>query len=73
VNRPAPLAAYRTITAMLEPLAPWLLARRAAKGKEDKARIGERLGHPSLARPAGPLVWLHGASVGENSRARPCW
>lgn len=71
MNRPPPLAAYRTITAMLEPVAPWLLARRAAKGKEDKARIGERLGHPSLARPAGPLVWLHGASVGETLSLLP--
>jgi 3-deoxy-D-manno-octulosonic-acid transferase len=25
----------------------------------------ERLGRASIARPAGPLVWVHGASVGE--------
>ena len=28
-------------------------------------RLAERRGEASLARPAGPLVWVHGASVGE--------
>jgi 3-deoxy-D-manno-octulosonic-acid transferase len=65
------MAAYRALTAMLEPVAPWLLARRAAQGKEDKARVGERLGRPGLARPDGPLIWLHGASVGETLSLLP--
>ena len=42
------------------------LDRRARVGKEDPARIGERLGRASRPRPAGPLVWLHAASVGES-------
>ena len=29
------------------------------------ARLPERRGESSIARPDGPLVWLHGASVGE--------
>src|SRR5690606_27518370 len=29
------------------------------------ARLDERLGHASVARPPGRLVWLHAASVGE--------
>jgi 3-deoxy-D-manno-octulosonic-acid transferase len=28
-------------------------------------RFAERLGHASLARPDGPLIWIHAASVGE--------
>jgi 3-deoxy-D-manno-octulosonic-acid transferase len=64
-RRPASLAAYGLLTGLIEPLAPLALARRARRGKEDPARLGERLGRPSAARPDGPLVWLHGASVGE--------
>ena len=41
------------------------LRRRLARGKEDPARLGERMGEPSLPRPDGPLVWIHAASVGE--------
>ena len=61
----AALAVYRAATGLVEPLARTVLQRRAAVGKEDPARLGERLGHASQARPAGPLVWLHGVSVGE--------
>ncbi|MDE0335030.1 MAG: 3-deoxy-D-manno-octulosonic acid transferase, partial [Defluviicoccus sp.] len=42
------------------------LARRARVGKEDPERVGERFGIASRARPPGPLVWLHAASVGES-------
>ena len=59
------LAAYLALSRRAEPAARLLLRRRAARGKEDPARIGERLGHASVPRPEGPLVWMHGASVGE--------
>ena len=59
------LACYLAASQLAAPLARLLLARRAARGKEDKARLGERMGRPGLPRPDGPLVWLHGASVGE--------
>lgn len=71
MSRPFPLTLYRLATAALEPLAPALLRRRARRGKEDAARLEERLGRPSLARPEGPLVWLHGASVGETLSLLP--
>jgi 3-deoxy-D-manno-octulosonic-acid transferase len=41
------------------------LRRRMARGKEDPVRFAERMGEASASRPAGPLVWLHAASVGE--------
>lgn len=71
MSRPLPLTLYRLATAALEPLAPALLRRRGARGKEDAARLNERLGRPSLTRPAGPLAWLHGASVGETLSLLP--
>lgn len=59
------LAAYRCVTWALGPIAGPYLGARARAGKEDAARLGERQGHASAPRPLGPLVWLHGASVGE--------
>jgi 3-deoxy-D-manno-octulosonic-acid transferase len=69
--RPLPLALYAAAAGLLAPLAPVLLRARARRGKEDPARIGERLGRASCARPAGPLVWLHGVSVGETQSLLP--
>lgn len=70
-DTPLSLRAYRAVTALAEPLAPWLLARRARRGKEDFARLAERLGRPTVSRPDGPLVWLHGVSVGESLSMLP--
>lgn len=65
------LTAYRLLTRMLEPLAPRLLDARARRGKEDEARLDERLGVAGVARPEGELVWLHGVSVGESLSLLP--
>lgn len=62
---------YGALGRLAEPVLPLLLARRARAGKEDARRIGERLGHASLPRPDGRLVWLHGASVGESLSLLP--
>src|SRR5207237_8483419 len=40
-------------------------ARRLSRGKEHARRLGERRGESSVPRPPGPLIWAHGASVGE--------
>jgi 3-deoxy-D-manno-octulosonic-acid transferase len=69
--RTLPLALYAAATGLLEPLAPTLLRRRAERGKEDGARLAERLGRTAATRPAGPLVWLHGVSVGESLSLLP--
>src|SRR5258708_35837488 len=59
------LAIYRGLTTLLGPLIPLYLAARRLRGKEDGGRLGERFGCAGAARPAGPLAWLHAASVGE--------
>jgi 3-deoxy-D-manno-octulosonic-acid transferase len=59
------LLLYRFATTALSPLAGPLQRSRARLGKEDAARLDERMGVPGATRPEGPLVWLHGASVGE--------
>jgi len=59
------LRAYQLLSRLATPLAPTLLARRLKRGKEDPARLDERYGASRIARPRGPLVWVHGASVGE--------
>jgi 3-deoxy-D-manno-octulosonic-acid transferase len=46
-------------------LAPVLLRRRLARGKEDPARWREKLAETAVPRPCGPLVWLHAVGLGE--------
>ncbi|MEL6569778.1 MAG: glycosyltransferase N-terminal domain-containing protein [Pseudomonadota bacterium] len=58
--------AYGVATRLLAPFVPILLSRRARLGKDDPARLNERLSKDLPARPAGRLVWMHGASVGES-------
>jgi len=62
---PMTLRVYRKLSFAMVPLAPALIKRRLKLGKEDPARVGERRGMSDDARPHGPLVWIHGASVGE--------
>ncbi|WP_398467619.1 3-deoxy-D-manno-octulosonic acid transferase [Tardiphaga sp.] len=62
---PITLRAYRRLSSSLTPMVPLLIKRRLRNGKEDPERVDERRGITDIERPAGPLVWVHGASVGE--------
>jgi len=60
------LSLYRVGTTLGGPLIRLYLNMRLKRGKEDPARFKERLGHASLPRPEGKVVWMHCASVGES-------
>ena len=56
---------YRLIWRLIGLVLPFYLKARAAQGKEDLKRLGERYGYSMHKRPHGLVYWLHGASVGE--------
>jgi 3-deoxy-D-manno-octulosonic-acid transferase len=51
-------------------VAPMVLKRRVAKGKDLPDRWREKLGKPSQPRPDGPLIWLHAVGLGETLALR---
>ena len=62
---PLTLFAYQGITKAATPLVGAIIKRRLKAHKEDPQRFQERRGRSNIRRPQGPLVWIHGASVGE--------
>ncbi len=63
--------AYRAATGLLAPVLPLYAAHRRRRGREDPVRLPERQGIAGAARPDGPLVWFHGASIGETASVLP--
>lgn len=62
---------YRIFSDLAGPFLKLWLIVRAKHGKEDPQRLSERFGLASLPRPAGRLVWIHAASVGESLSVLP--
>jgi 3-deoxy-D-manno-octulosonic-acid transferase len=56
---------YRALKWLLAPVIFLIMLVRVWRGREDRALFHERLGQPDTPRPFGPLLWVHGASVGE--------
>src|SRR5690349_16095912 len=59
------IGAYRMAATAAAPALRLLLNARLRAGKEDGARLKERFGVATAARPPGPLLWMHAASNGE--------
>ncbi len=56
---------WLVLTAVAPIILVWSARFAHRRQNAKRERLGERLGHASLARPAGPLIWIHAASVGE--------
>jgi len=56
---------YAGAASIAAPALKLMLRRRLRRGREMATRLHERWGEDATPRPAGPLLWLHGASVGE--------
>jgi 3-deoxy-D-manno-octulosonic-acid transferase len=65
------LKLYSFLTTTIRPALRLHLRSRLKKGKELKARLPERYGKTKKARPVGPLVWIHVASLGEAQSTVP--
>lgn len=66
-----PLALWAGATRLSAPLLRRMLRRRVGRGKEIPARLAEREGIETMGRPAGRLIWLHAASLGETISILP--
>lgn len=60
------LSAYRLLGSTAYPFIGTYIAYRTSRGKEERGRRSERYGKTAIARPQGPVVWAHAASVGES-------
>jgi 3-deoxy-D-manno-octulosonic-acid transferase len=67
----ATLKTYRMFGSFSYPALVGWFNLRASTGKEDRSRLGERYGYSKAARPKGPLIWFHAASVGETNAIAP--
>ena len=65
------LRCYLLARHLFQPLMRLVLKRRLQQGREDPARVGEKLGKATVPRPDGRLIWLHAVGIGEVLALRP--
>jgi len=68
---PLLLRVYAGLADLAAPLLYSRVAKRLAGQSVSSARIAERRGSATRLRPDGPLIWFHGASVGETLSILP--
>lgn len=60
---------YRWMSIIFSPFIKLYFHYRCMIGKEEKKSIENRFGIATSSRPAGNIVWIHAASVGESTSA----
>ncbi len=65
-TQPLLIRLYGGAATLIAPIAYRRLCRSLQAHDVAPARLPERMGHASIARPAGTLLWFHAASVGES-------
>ncbi len=65
-KRPLGLTTYKLLSYGATPLFYGALYYRMHKGKEDRQRLHERMGRSLYSWQELPVIWVHGASVGES-------
>ncbi|MEM6372578.1 MAG: 3-deoxy-D-manno-octulosonic acid transferase [Pseudomonadota bacterium] len=68
---PALFLLYKTLTALALPFVARRVVNKLRAAGVSIDRAHERLGHATAERRAGPLLWFHGASVGEAKSVLP--
>jgi 3-deoxy-D-manno-octulosonic-acid transferase len=66
MTRPPGLLAYLSLRSLGSFGARRRVASGIARGGAEAARLPERMGQPTLRRPDGPLVWLHGSRAAQH-------
>jgi 3-deoxy-D-manno-octulosonic-acid transferase len=69
--RPLALSLWAGVGRIAPPFLALLLRRRLRRAREISSRLPERRGIDPTPRPAGKLLWLHAASVGETVSILP--
>jgi 3-deoxy-D-manno-octulosonic-acid transferase len=59
------LRVYLILSHLFPLIAPIVLRRRLARGKEDPDRWREKRGEPTQRRPNGIMIWMHAVGLGE--------
>lgn len=65
------LLIYRIVLWLITPFLALILLIRLARGLETRRGLAERCGRADTARAQPRCIWLHGASLGELTSARP--
>ncbi len=63
---PLPIRLYGAAANLIVPIAYRRICRNLQAHGADPARLPERMGHATVARPEGTLIWFHAASIGES-------
>ena len=69
--RPGLVQAYRGASALALPFVARHRINKLRRAGQSVDRAHEILGHATAYRPLGPLIWIHGASVGETKSSLP--